>query len=842
VPLSPYRVIDLTDQRGHMAGYLLAALGADVIAVDPPNGSLARTQAPLATDPDVPPHARSLTHAAYGRGRRSVTADLATRGGRDVLDRLLAGADVLVESADPAERERTGLQLEEVARAHPHLVHVSITPFGIDGPKANWAATDLTVSAASGGLLPTGDADRPPVRLAVPQGFLFGGAAAAGAAILALYERGRSGQGQHVDVSATRAAALSTQGALLSAGVGTPFPRRSAGGMATGRVAIRFLYPAADGFVSITHAFGPNMGRGTARLMKWLLDEGFCDEAMAGKDWIDYGMALGRRDESIEDWERAKAAVEAFTSSKSRHELLQGAIARRLFMAPVLRAADLENNAQLAARDFWDHLPLFEDSNRMVAVPGPFAKLSATPLTRLGRAPAPGEHTAEVLAEAPRGSGLAEPVRRPPLAESSRRPAVEESGPAMPLPADGHPEDALPLAGVKVLDFTWAIAGPSFTRVLADFGATVVKVESTRRPDGARALMPQWKAGKGLDASATFDDMNAGKLSIALDMSKPSSVEVAKDLVRWADVVVESYSPRAMRKWGMSWPQLREINSNLIMFSTCLMGQTGPLADFAGYGNLAGAITGFYDLAGWPDRPPAGPYGAYTDYISSHVMVATLLAALDHRRRTGEGQHVDVAQAEAAIQFLAPAVLDWTVNGRIWSRDGNRDLDMAPHGVYPAAGDERWVAVACADDDQWLALCRLLERPDLAADPELSTAPGRVARSDELDAVVAEWTAQRSTADIEEQLQAAGVAAHVVAGSADLLADPQLAHQRHILALEHPDRGCLLENARFTLSRTPARVDRRAPLLGEHTWEVLTEMLGYDPDRVADLAAQEIFE
>lgn len=817
MPLSPYRVIDLTDQRGHMAGYLLAALGADVIAVEPPNGSPARMQGPLVNDAEVPPQARSLTHAAYGRGRRSVTADLTTRDGREVLDRLLAGADVLLESADPADRERTGLQVEAVARAHPHLVHVSITPFGIDGPKANWAATDLTVSAASGGLLPTGDADRPPVRLAVPQGFLFGGAAAAGAAILALYERGRSGRGQHVDVSATRAAALSTQGALLSSGVGTPFPRRSAGGMATGRVAIRFLYPAADGFVSITHAFGPNMGRGTARLMKWLLDEGFCDEAMAAKDWIDYGMALGRRDESIEDWERAKAAVEAFTSSKSRDELLQGAIARRLFMAPVLRAADLESNAQLAARDFWDHLALWPGSDRVVAAPGPFAKLSATPLTRLGRAPAPGEHTAEVLAEPPRR-------------------------PALPTAVDGRANDELPLAGVKVLDFTWAIAGPSFTRVLADFGATVVKVESTRRPDGARALMPQWKAGKGLDASATFDDMNAGKLSVALDMSKPPSVDVAKDLVRWADVVVESYSPRAMRKWGMSWPQLREINPQLIMFSTCLMGQTGPLADFAGYGNLAGAITGFYDLAGWPDRPPAGPYGAYTDYISSHVMVATLLAALDHRRRTGEGQHVDLAQAEAAIQFLAPAVLDWTVNGRVWSRDGNRDLDMAPHGVYPAAGDDRWVAVACADDVQWHALCRLLERPDLAADPELSTARGRVARSDQLDAVVGEWTAQRSTRDIEEQCQAAGVAAHVVAGSADLLADPQLAHQRHFLALEHPDRGCLLENARFTLSRTPARVDRRAPLLGEHTWEVLTEMLGYDPDRVADLAAQEIFE
>jgi benzylsuccinate CoA-transferase BbsF subunit len=223
------------------------------------------------------------------------------------------------------------------------------------------------------------------------------------------------------------------------------------------------------------------------------------------------------------------------------------------------------------------------------------------------------------------------------------------------------------------------------------------------------------------------------------------------DLVRWADVVCESFTPGIMKKLGLDYETLRQVKPDVIMLSTCLMGQTGPLAGFAGYGNLAAAMTGFYDLTGWPDRPPAGPFGAYTDYIAPRYNAAAILAALEHRRLTGAGQHIDLSQAEAALHFLAPAILDYTVNGVVATRDGNRDHEQAPHGVYPCAGADRWVAIAARDDRDWRALCAALGAPALAADARFATAAARLAARDEVDALVANLTAPLEMEEIERR-------------------------------------------------------------------------------------------
>jgi benzylsuccinate CoA-transferase BbsF subunit len=393
-----------------------------------------------------------------------------------------------------------------------------------------------------------------------------------------------------------------------------------------------------------------------------------------------------------------------------------------------------------------------------------------------------------------------------------------------------------------VVDISWSIATPPVVRGLADFGATVVKVESMLKLDAARGFMPLYDNVPGTENSALYDDMNAGKLSLALNLGKAEAREVVLDLVRWADVVAESFSPRAMRAWGLDYARLREVNPSVIMLSSCLTGQDGPLENFAGYGNLGAALAGFYGLAGWPDRAPAGPFGAYTDYTSTHLMLVVLLAALDHRRRTGEGQFLDVAQAEAAIHFLTPAVLEWTVNGVVAGRAGNTDPDMAPHGVYPTAGDDQWVAIACQDDGAWRSLCAAMDRPDLAADPALADVAARLARRDELDAVVGRWTCRQVAVEVQDRLVRAGVAAHAVQSSVDTVGDAQLAWRGHFVDLEHPERRCLVEASRFRLSRTPGGPRCRAPFLGEHTFEVLSELLGYDEDHIADLAAAEALE
>ena len=401
----------------------------------------------------------------------------------------------------------------------------------------------------------------------------------------------------------------------------------------------------------------------------------------------------------------------------------------------------------------------------------------------------------------------------------------------------------LPLSDVKVLDLTWVMAGPTATRLMADYGATVLRVESSRRIDTGRTLPPFHSGQPGPENSARFQNLNAGKLGITLDLTKEAGRAVVLDLVRWADVVAESFSPKAMRAWGLDYESLRQVKPEIVMLSTCLMGQTGPLSMFAGFGSLATAISGFYDLTGWPDRPPAGPFGAYTDTVAPRFMVAAILAALDHRRRTGQGQHIDQSQAESALHFLGPALLDYTVNDRVQERTGNRDAHLAPHGVYPAAGEDRWVAIAAGADEQWQALCEAMERPELLRDERFATAAARLAHQDELDAILAEWTKGREAEEAEATLQARAVPASVVQNSGEMYADPQLAHRGHFVEVEHPTHGTItVEGSHFRLSRTPARFARAAPTLGQDNQYVLETLLGYSTERIGELVAEGVLE
>jgi crotonobetainyl-CoA:carnitine CoA-transferase CaiB-like acyl-CoA transferase len=325
--------------------------------------------------------------------------------------------------------------------------------------------------------------------------------------------------------------------------------------------------------------------------------------------------------------------------------------------------------------------------------------------------------------------------------------------------------------------------------------------------------------------------MNAGKLNIALDLANPAGRQVVVDLIRWADVLTESFTPGVMAEWGLDYDEVRRLNPGIIMMSSCLMGQTGPLSRFSGYGNLAAGLCGFTAVAGWPDRPPAGPFGAYTDYIAPRFAMAALLAALDHRLRSGEGQYIDFAQGEAALHFLTPILLDREINGRLAERAGNSDLNMSPHGVYPAVEDDAWVAIACENDQQWQALAIVIGQADLAG----LTTPERLTRRKELDAAVASWTCRRGQSVVQEELQSVAVPAHVVQNSPECRNDPQLSSLGHFVTTDHAQLGEVeLEGTRIYLSDTPARIGP-APTLGQHSLPVLEEILGYDEDRITGL-------
>ncbi len=399
-----------------------------------------------------------------------------------------------------------------------------------------------------------------------------------------------------------------------------------------------------------------------------------------------------------------------------------------------------------------------------------------------------------------------------------------------------------PLADVKILDFAWVMAGPAGTRMLADYGAQIVRIESPNRIDTARTLQPYQRNNFGADSSGLFNNCNAGKLGVAIDLGNPRAREVVLDLVRWADVVTESFSPKAMRKWGLDYDSLRAIRPDIIMLSTCLFGQTGPLRQIAGFGNMAAAIAGFSNLAGWPDRAATGVFGAYTDYIAPRYTAIAVLAALEHRRRTGEGQYIDQAQAESAIHFLTPAILEYSVNHREPQRAGNADRDMAPHGIYPAAGDDQWVAIVCRNDSQWRSLCEAMGAAEMAEDSRFATMEDRIANGAGLDAIIGAWTAGRGAPEIEASLQARGVPAYQVQNSAQAWQDPQFKHRGHFVEIEHQTLGrTTVEGPRAHLSRTPGTVRRAAPSLGRENQYVLENLLGYDPDRISDLTVAGVF-
>lgn len=389
------------------------------------------------------------------------------------------------------------------------------------------------------------------------------------------------------------------------------------------------------------------------------------------------------------------------------------------------------------------------------------------------------------------------------------------------------------LDDVNVLDLSWVVAGPLIGRTLADFGARVVRVESSRRVETAR-LMPPFAGGRpGVDNSALYGTCNAGKLGTTIDLSRDEGRAIIRDLVDWADVVIESFSPGLMRRWGLDYQTLAADKPGLIMVSTSLMGQTGPLSTLAGFGNIGASVSGFQNLAGWPDLLPLGPFGPYTDYVGPRLALIALLSALERRDLTGAGCYIDISQVEAGVFFLAPQCAHEGVDGTIAQRLGNRDEVHAPHGVYPTA--DGFVAVAVTEDDHWRRLASELGE-EFAADGSLSTAAGRRAAADRLDAAVAAWTTGRTAADVEARLQSLGVPAHRSASPADLVEDPQLLHRNHFRRLPHPLHGLTtVEGPRYLLSGTPGDVRAAAPVMGEHNEYVLRELLGYPAERIAEL-------
>jgi len=394
--------------------------------------------------------------------------------------------------------------------------------------------------------------------------------------------------------------------------------------------------------------------------------------------------------------------------------------------------------------------------------------------------------------------------------------------------------------GLKIAEFAWVIVGPASSRYFAEHGATVIKIESHLRPETLRFLSPYPEGKPGLNRSMYFGKFNANKLSLSLNMGTPRGIEVAWRLIKWCDIMTESFTPSVMKKWGLDYPEVRKVRPDIIYLSTCMQGKSGPHSGVAGYGTMLTGLTGIDDLSGWPDRPPSPPWDAYTDTICPRFNAAALLAALLYRRRTGQGQLIEQSQYESSLQFLAPVVMDYQVNRRVNSRAGNRLDGAAPHGVFPCRGDDSWIAIGVCNDEQWQGLCRALGEPAWSTDDALATLAGRKQNEDELEKKLAARTARFAAAELESILQQAGVPAHAVSKAQDLFADEQLRHRGFFTWLKHSEMGEVPYEPQSTyiMSKTPRKIDRPSPCLGEHNLYVLKDILGYNDDQIANFISE----
>ena len=824
-PLTPYRVLDLAEGGFNWCGKVLADLGADVIKIEPPSGSAARSVGPF-VDGQAGPDS-SLFWAAYCVNKRGVTLDLDSPDGRDQFKALASGADILIESFMPGELASRGLSYADLEVVNPGLVYTSITPYGQTGPYAQFEAPDLVAWSMGGMQYLCGDANRAPVRVSAPQAELHAGAHAAAGTMAAFWNRQKTGKGQHVDVSMQTAVIWT----LMNA---TPFPplhgvnmERDGAFRSRGQLAVRHVYACLDGHVSLVAA-----PRTLSGLTVWMAEEGVAPEWLLGIDWEQWNfLSVNASDpESMAEFEAIQGEFESFVATKTKLDLFLRAIELGMLLAPCNTVEDIAKSEQLEAREFWCDVE-YPALGRKLTQLGPFVKFGSSPIKVSRPAPRLGEHNDEVLSETKTAVGAANSQR-----------------------ADSENQvSSMPFDGIKVLDFTWVGVGPITIKHLADFGADVIRVESVTRPDVLRGGAPFKDGEPGINRSQFSANYNSSKRGLGLNLALPEGRELVKDLIKeWKpDIIAESFTPRVMAGWGLAYDDVRRILPDVIYLSTCQQGQTGPHSSFAGFGQLAGAMAGFYHITGWPDREPAGPYGAYSDFVNPPNAAAALIAALEFRRRTGKGQHLDLSQYECATHFLAPAIMDYLTSETVLNRRGNEDDASAPHNVYRCADQERrhtgqgeqWIALAVTTDAQWHALCMQMGRGELVDDSRFSTAEARSERRDLIDELVSEWVHDQSARELMVQLQDAGVPAGVVQSQADLWEDPQIAHRGFFQWLEHAECGPMpYDGLSYLLSKTPGALRMPQALIGQHNSEILGEILGLDNPAVDALLERGVLE
>ncbi len=848
--LAGVRVVEVADELGEYCGLLLAGLGAEVIKIEPPGGSPTRAIGPFAGD--VPDPEKSLFFWAYNRGKRSIVADPATAEGRRTCLQLVADADVLLDSS--CGRFLADLKPERpLNELFPSLITARITPFGDTGPWKDFKSSDL-IHLALGGVMMNCGYDRnaegryewPPIAPQVWHAYHITGELTAAGIVAALLHRHRTGEGQDVSCAVHEAVAKNTELDLMSWVM-----RRAPLYRQTSRHAVELPNPMQN--LSATKDGRWNMtwgvsARDKAKLVPFLDRYGKAADLKAPAADADL-TARNTPGSSPMDAESAHTldVIQQFVGSYDYADLpWHEAQDAGLLWAPVRKPHENAVDEHWLLRQSFSDV-LHPELKRSFRYPTSKWLSTATAWQVGARAPLLGEHTAEVKAQAQTARGAA--ARAAPVPRVPREPERQS--------ARGRP---FALQGVRIFDFSWFLASAGGTRILAALGAECIKVEWKENPDTRMAAMAPVGGRAARDAATgpipgvtdsdmggQFNNKNSGKLGMSLNIRHPKGLAIAKELVRQSDIVAEGFSPGVLQRLGLGYEVLKSIRPDIIYVQQSGMGTLGTYGRFRTVGPVAASFAGTTEMSGLPDpMPPAGWGYSYLDWVGAYGFALATLGALYHRERTGEGQWIDSSQCEAGIFQTATAILDWSVNDRVWTRYGNRSpyKPAAPHGAYRCAGDDRWIAIACFDDEEWAALLRVSGLGELGRDRRFGTLALRLQNQDALDAAVGAWSERQEAFDCMHRLQREGVPAGVCQTAADRCdRDPQLAELEWLTEVTGTRIGRWpVGEFPVKLRRTPAYsggpIDRGAPCYGEDNAHLLSRMLGYSADEIADLTAQ----
>jgi crotonobetainyl-CoA:carnitine CoA-transferase CaiB-like acyl-CoA transferase len=784
-----------------MAAKSFADFGAEVIKVEPPDeGSKERALGPF-RDGTRDRESGGL-HLFLNTNKLGMTLDLRDRRDRDILFEVLGSADIVFNPNRPALNHELGIDWRELTRRFPRLIVVSTTFFGAESAYKNVRGGDLVATHMSGVGYETpwhqvtDLSSQPPLKLGGRQSDYLTGYTAAAAAMCALYSRNASGIGQHVDVSQWLAMASMVRPNMgfysHEARESASFQRLTRRSKAAGQ----WVYPCKDGWVSFS--------AGTDRFWRG------AKKAMGNPEWMDvdlFGTVLGR----AAHIDAVEAGLIDWLSSLTRREAFERAQAEHVPCFPVHTPAEVASNEQYRSRRFFveqKHPEIGE-----VRMPGAPCKFTRTPWRISRGAPRLGEDNQKIVQEI---RGAQHDATRIDRKRTDRATAGR------------------PLAGIRIADFGWIYAVPHATAWLGALGADVIRIETTLAPDLVRFLTGT-DGVIGFNRSGVFHAINTSRRSVALNLALPEAQEIARKIVKRSDFVTENFTVGNMAKYGLGYDDLVKIKSDIIMLSGTPLGQDGPFARTVGFGPTTQAFAGLCHITGYPDSFPCGIGGTWPDFAVGTGMVFFLLAALHYRDRTGEGQYLDLSMAEMVTTMMPEAMMDFLMNGRDQRPIGNRDESMAPHGVFPAAGDDKWIAIAIASDEEFVKLCEALGVASIAFDPRFARVSVRLANVEELEREVAERTRNFDRDELVAKLRARDLAAGPVYNTPELISDPVFAESGMLVKLKHTEVG------ERVVPGIPVRfgaIDldyRGAPMIGENTDEVLSELLGYSSEEIARL-------